>query len=117
MLLLQVRQFAEQLKARFNFPATEILQPLGPETFHGKRSHHAAVKQGALEHLAINLSLGRDVSHASAGKRIAGSGRVFYFFNRQRWRAKGVRSDAEGSLTEKDGRSVFAVLHHQRARS
>jgi len=114
MALFQVRQFAEYLKARINFSARKILQPLRTEAFHGKRSHHATVKQGALQHLAINLALRRDVAHEPAGKGIAGPGRVLYFFNRQRRGAKRMRSNAERSLAEKNGRSVLAVLHHQR---
>src|ERR1700730_1433832 len=112
-----MRQFTEYLKARVNFLARKILQPLRPEAFHGKRSHYTAVKQGALQHLAIDLALRRDVSHESSGKRIAGPGRILYFFYRQRWRAKRMRSKAECSLAEKDSRPVLAVLDHQRARS
>src|ERR1700704_6493552 len=117
MLLLQVRQFAEYLKARINFLARKILQPLRPELFYRKRSHHAAVKQGALQHLAIKLALRRDVSHESSGKRIASPGRVFYFFYRQRRCTKRMRSKAECSLAKKNCRPVLAVLDHQRARS
>src|SRR5271169_6975169 len=115
MVLIQVGQFAEDLKACINSSAREILEPLGSEAFHGKRSHDSAVKQSALQHLAINFALRRDVSHESAGKRIAGSGWIFHFFNRECGRAKRMRSNAEGTLAEKNGRSVLAVLHHQRA--
>jgi len=48
MVLFQMRQFAEYLKARVDFFTREILQTLGAKAFHGKRSHHSAVKQGAL---------------------------------------------------------------------
>ncbi len=43
-VLFQVGQFAEQLEARVDFAAGKILQALRPEAFHGKRSHHPAVK-------------------------------------------------------------------------
>src|ERR1035437_5124161 len=116
MLLLQVGQFAEQLKAPFNFSAVKILQALGPEAFHGKRSHYPAIKQSSLQHLATDtaVALRRNVSHESAGKGIAGAGGIHDFFNGQRRRAKRMRSNAERSLAKKDSRSVFAVLYHQR---
>src|SRR5260370_41268154 len=89
---------------------------LCPKYIQRKYPTPPAIKQGALQHLAIDLALRRDVSHESTGKRIARPSRVFYFFNRQRWRAKRMRSKAEGALAEKDGGPVLAVFHHQRAR-
>src|SRR5208282_2816411 len=116
MVLLQVRQFAEDLETRVDFPARKILQSLRSEALYGKRAHHAAVKEGALQHFSIDLALRCYVSHESAGKGIASSSRVLYLFNRQRGRTKWMRSNAESSLAEEDGRSVLAVLHYQSAR-
>src|SRR5208283_370985 len=78
---------------------------------------HPAIKQSALQHLAINFALRRDISHESTRKRVARSRWILYFFNRQRGRAKRMPSNAEGSFAEKNSRTVLAVLHHQRARS
>src|ERR1039458_2276421 len=94
-VLFQVRQFAEDLKTGVNFFAREILQSLCPEAFHGERSHHASVKQGALQHFPIEFALGRDVSHKSTGEGIACSGRILHLIDGQRGRAKRMRADAE----------------------
>ena len=42
--LFQVRQFAENLEAFFDFFAGQRLQTFGTEALHGERSHDATVK-------------------------------------------------------------------------
>src|SRR6266852_4128947 len=117
MALLKVRQFAENLKAFLDLLALKILQTFRSKALHGERSHDTTIKQRTLQHFTIDLALGRDIAHKSASKRITRSGRIFYFFNRQRRRTERVRSDAEGSVPEKNRGAIFAVFHHQRARS
>src|ERR1700752_4702665 len=80
--LLQVRQFAEDLKARVDFLACEGAQTLGAEAFADKRSHHAAVEHGAFQDFAVDLLLGSQIAHESSGEGITGARRVLYFFDR-----------------------------------
>ena len=114
--MVEVREFAEDLEAGFDLLAGQVGQALGPEAFDGERSHHAAVEHGALEHLAVQLALRSDVSHEASGEGIAGAGGIAHLLDRQSGSAEGMAADAERALAEKDGRAVFAVLHHQPAR-
>src|SRR5450755_2391044 len=91
----QVGQLTEDLKASLNFFAGERLQTLGAETLHRKRSHHAAIEERALQYFAAQFSLRCDISHEATGKRVAGPGGILDLFDRQRWRAKRMASDAE----------------------
>src|SRR5215467_11934101 len=75
----QVSELAENLKAAIYFFARKILQALGAEALNCERSHHAAVKQRALQDLAIELFLRSDVAHESAGERISGTSRILDF--------------------------------------
>src|ERR1700678_240237 len=113
MVLIEMCQLAEDMKARVDFLARKVLQPFGSKTFHGKRSHHTTVEQSAFQHLAIDLTLRRDIAHESAGKGVTGSSRIFYFFDRERRGSKGMRSKAERSFAEENRRTVFTVLHDQ----
>ena len=112
----EVRQLAEDLKARVNFLARKILQALRAKALHRKRAHHSAIEQRALEHFPVDLSLRCDVSHESAGKGIARTSRILYLIDGKRGRAKRMRSDAEGAFTEENRCAVFAVLDDQRLR-
>src|SRR5260370_6574920 len=69
---LQVREIAEDLEARVNLFARQVLQATGTEVFHGERSHDAAVEHAALQHVARNCFSGsagcRDGADEAAGK-------------------------------------------------
>ena len=76
-------QFAKDLEAGVDFFPCKGLQAFGAKTLHGKGSHHAAIEEPALQHLAVQLFLRGDVSHESAGERIARSGWIFDFLDGQ----------------------------------
>src|SRR5215471_15870052 len=99
-------EFAEYLKSRINFLARQRFKTFRPKALHRKRSHHPAVEKRPLDHLAVQVFLGSDVPHESSGERIAGSGRVFDFFNRQRRCPKRVTPDSKRAFTEEDGRTI-----------
>src|SRR4051794_25755765 len=88
--LLEVRELAEEREARLDLLARERAQALGAEAFHRERAHHAAVEHRPLQHLAIELALGRDVSHEAAGKAVAGAGRIADLIERQRGCTEGM---------------------------
>src|SRR5271165_4586328 len=114
--LFQMRELAEDLEAGVDLFAGEQLQALGAEALYGEGSHDAAVEKRALDDLAIDFSLGGDVSHEPAGKGIAGAGGVLDLLKRQGGGAERMSADAECTFAEKDGRAVLAVLDDQSVR-
>src|SRR6266576_5832446 len=110
-------QFTENLEALIDFFARQRLQAFGSKTLYGKRSHDAPVKQGPLQHLAIEFFLRRDVPHETTRKRVARSRRILYLLDRQRRRAKGVMSNTERSLAEENRCPILPMLDDQRLRS
>src|SRR5215475_3996952 len=79
----EMGQLPEDLKTGVDLIASEILEPFRAKALDGKRSHDAAVKESALDDLAIDVLLGSDVSHKTAGEGIARAGRVLYLFEGQ----------------------------------
>src|SRR5208282_735826 len=114
--LPQVRQFAEDLETGVDFVARQILQALRAESLHREGSHHSAIKQSALQDFAIDLALGRDVTHEASSKGIAGSGGVFDLVDGKRGSAKGMRPDAKSTFAEEDSSTILAMLNDQGAR-
>src|SRR5712671_38900 len=102
-----MRQLAEDLKTRVNLVAGQRLQPLRAKALHGKRSHHATIKQRPLQHFAVQFLLRREVAHESARKRITGSRWIFDFLDRQGRRAEWMMPNSESALAKENGRSVF----------
>src|SRR4249920_3101191 len=110
----EVSQFAEDLKAFIDFLACQGLQAFGSKALHGKRSHHAAVEQGALQHFAAQVFLRRDVAHETTRERIACAGWVLYLLDGQGRRAERVMSYAKRSFAEENRRAILSVLDDQR---
>src|SRR5580704_18746235 len=84
----QMGQFTKDLEASIDFFAGERLQAFGAKTLNGKRSHYAAIKKSAFQNFAVQLFLRSDVSHKSPGKRIASSGGIFHFLDRESGRSQ-----------------------------
>src|SRR5207244_7364683 len=110
-------EFAEDLEAGVNLVACQRLQALGTETLDGEGSHDPAVEESALDDLAIQLWLRGDVSHEPAGKRVAGAGWVFHFFNWQCGCAEGMSADPNGPFAEENRGTVFTMFDNQRLRA
>src|SRR5580658_4164580 len=73
---IKMRQLAEEHKALVNFFARQCLQPFRAKPLHGKRPHHAAIEHRSLERARSDFFLRRQIAEESAGKRIAGPGRI-----------------------------------------
>src|SRR5580692_8016499 len=61
--LLEVGQFAKDLKARIDFFPGQPLKALRAEALDRERSHNSTIEQGALQHLAGQFFLRGDVPH------------------------------------------------------
>src|ERR1700722_413158 len=96
--LFEMREFTKDAEALVDFFPRQRLQALGAEAFDGKRSHHAAVEKSALERLAGQFFLRREIAHEPAGKRVSRPGWIFHFFDGQRGSAKRMMADTEGAF-------------------
>src|SRR5215469_15109733 len=117
MRLLEVREFAEDLEALVDLFAGERLQTLRAEALDGERSHDSAIEEGTLQDLTIQLFLRGQVAHEAASEGVSSAGGIFHFVDRERGCAERMTSDAECTLSEEDGRTVFTVLDDQGLRS
>src|SRR5215470_9258524 len=99
-----MREFAESVVTLFNLLPREFLEAFGAKCFHGKRTHHSAVKHGALEDVARKLAARSNVTHEASCKGVTRARRVDNGFQRQGWRPKRMAAaDPECIVAEEDG--------------
>src|SRR5215469_17045575 len=109
-----MRQLAEDLKTGFDFIASEIFEPFRAKALDGKRPHDPAIEESTLDDLAMDVFLGSDVPHETAGEGVARARRVLYLFDGQCRSPERVTSRAECAIAEENGGAIFAVLDDQR---
>src|SRR5882757_7847909 len=86
--MLKVRNLPEKVEAFVNLLPRHVLQTFGSEAFHRERTHHAAIEHRLAKDRRGQLRLRCKVAIEAAGKRIARTGRINDFGQRQRRRTE-----------------------------
>ena len=73
---VKVRELAEDVEARIDFGARELLQALRAEALAGKGAHDAAVEHGVAPGGGRELGLRGEIAEEAAGKAVARAGGI-----------------------------------------
>src|SRR5277367_5347213 len=82
-LELERRKPVEFLRASANFAQRERLQTLHPKFFHRETPQHRPKHHSTPQRFIRNASRAGQIAHKSAGKTIAGAGRIVHLFERK----------------------------------
>ncbi len=80
---VKVRDLAEDIEARVDFGARELLQALRAEALAGIGAHDAAVKHGVAPGGGRELGLRGQIAEEASGKAVARAGGIDDFFERE----------------------------------